>query len=207
MDQPTKTTRQAKPGNEQLNRDKWLDAAFSAAVTGGFSEIKVLAISDALGVTRGSFYWHFKSQQELIDALVERWYQKELETIESLKKAFVDDARTDLMMIFSNAIAFLTPNTPDLQFSVALRAYARSHPDVAQRIAEVDRLRTTVIFERYLLAYPGPAQARQRTVIFYLALGGAATMVTSGVATPEMISLMQRSVVEQLINSIPASQT
>jgi hypothetical protein len=32
-------------------------------------------------------------------------------------------------------------------------------------------------------------------------------MVTSGVATPEMISLMQRSVVEQLINSIPASQT
>jgi hypothetical protein len=110
-------------------------------------------------------------------------------------------------MIFSHSIAFLTPNTADLQFSTALRAHARSHPDIAQRMAEVDRLRTTMIFERYLLAYPDPVQARQRAAIFYLVLGGAATMVTSGVATPDMISLMQRSVVDQLINSIPASQT
>jgi len=207
MDQPTKTTRQAKPGNEQLNREKWLDAAFSAAVAGGFSEIKVLAISEALGVTRGSFYWHFKSQAELIDALVERWRRRQLKTVESLKKAFVDDARTDLLMIFSHSIAFLSPNTPDLQFGMALRAHARSHPDIAQRIVEVDRLRTTVIFERYLLAYPDPVQARQRAVIFHLVLSGASTLVTSGMATPDMISLMQRSVIDQLINSIPASQT
>ncbi len=196
-----------KTAGDHLTRDKWLDAAFSAAVKGGFSEIKVLSISQDLGVTRGSFYWHFKSQAELVDALVERWREKQFSSFEQVSKAFVDDARTDLLLIFRQAIAFLTPNTGELEFGMAMRAYARNHPAIAQRINEVDRRLTQIIAERYSLAYPDPVQARQRGVIFHLVLSGAAHMVTSGYATPDMIANMQRTVVDQLIQSIPASQT
>lgn len=207
MDSSLNRSTVTKTAGDHLTRDKWLDAAFSAAVKGGFSEIKVLSISQDLGVTRGSFYWHFKSQAELVDALVERWREKQFSTLELIRKAFVDDARTDLLLIFSQAIAFITPNTAELQFGMALRAYARNHPAIAQRINEVDRLRTQIISERFQLAYTDPVQARQRAVIFHLVLSGASNLVTSGMATPDMIAMMQRSVVDQLIQSIPASQT
>ena len=50
----------------RLTRDDWLDAAFNAVVEGGFDKAKVLMIAETLGVTRGSFYWHFADHADLI---------------------------------------------------------------------------------------------------------------------------------------------
>ena len=57
----------------RLTRDNWLDEAFKAVVAGGFENVKVLAIAEKLGVTRGSFYWHFSDHADLIDSLLMRW--------------------------------------------------------------------------------------------------------------------------------------
>ena len=37
----------------RLNRDDWLNAAFDAVVEGGFERVRVLALAQSLGVTRG----------------------------------------------------------------------------------------------------------------------------------------------------------
>lgn len=64
--------------SSKLSRDDWLDAAFNAVVEGGFDGARVLVLADTLGVTRGSFYWHFADHADLISALQERWRQREL---------------------------------------------------------------------------------------------------------------------------------
>jgi AcrR family transcriptional regulator len=56
-----------------MTRDDWLDAAFKAVTEDGFDHLRVLALADTLGVTRGSFYWHFADHAALVAALLERW--------------------------------------------------------------------------------------------------------------------------------------
>ena len=57
MGTPTKTRKRSE--TPRLSSDDWLDAAFRAVVEGGFDNVRVLVIAETLGVTRGSFYWHF----------------------------------------------------------------------------------------------------------------------------------------------------
>lgn len=56
-----------------LTREDWVDAAWKALANGSIETIKVDRLAHQLGVTRGSFYWHFKDKKALIDAVLDRW--------------------------------------------------------------------------------------------------------------------------------------
>ena len=60
---------------QQLNRNDWLLAALDMCV-GGIDTIKVAPLAADIGVTTGSFYWHFKNRGELLNALLEFWEQE-----------------------------------------------------------------------------------------------------------------------------------
>ena len=79
----------------RLNRDDWLDAAFKAVVEGGFDNVRVLVIADALGVTRGSFYWHFADHAELVSALLARWKEREIAIDQKLQSQSTADPQAD----------------------------------------------------------------------------------------------------------------
>ena len=74
-----------KPEAPRLSRDDWLDAAFQAVVDGGFDQARVLIIAGKLGVTRGSFYWHFKDHADLIGSLLSRWREREIAVDQRLR--------------------------------------------------------------------------------------------------------------------------
>ena len=57
---------------QRLVRDDWLKAALSLCVA-GFDSVKVAPLAEHLGVTTGSFYWHFKNRRELLEALLDYW--------------------------------------------------------------------------------------------------------------------------------------
>ena len=56
----------------QLARDDWLKAALSQC-TAGIDTVKIAPLAEQLGVTTGSFYWHFKNRRELLEAMLEYW--------------------------------------------------------------------------------------------------------------------------------------
>ena len=68
---PTKTKR--------LTREDWANAALKAISKQGLSGVAVEPIAKELGVTKGSFYWHFENREGLIDAVVEFWKRKNTE--------------------------------------------------------------------------------------------------------------------------------
>lgn len=57
---------------KRLDRDDWLRAALTLCES-GIESVKVAPLARDLGVTTGSFYWHFKNRQELLEALLEFW--------------------------------------------------------------------------------------------------------------------------------------
>ena len=49
----------------QQTRDGWIEAALAVLVEEGIEAVQITQLSKRLGVTRGSFYWHFGSREEL----------------------------------------------------------------------------------------------------------------------------------------------
>jgi AcrR family transcriptional regulator len=57
----------------RLGRDDWIAAAFDAIADGGLGAVAVEPLAARLGVTKGSFYAHFSTRDELIEATLESW--------------------------------------------------------------------------------------------------------------------------------------
>jgi AcrR family transcriptional regulator len=59
--------------SSSLDRERWAEAALDALERGGLAAVAVEPLARQLGVTKGSFYWHFKTRQDLLAAAVARW--------------------------------------------------------------------------------------------------------------------------------------
>jgi AcrR family transcriptional regulator len=57
---------------KRLDRDDWLRAAL-AMCGSGIDRVKVAPLAEEIGVTTGSFYWHFKNRRELLESLLDYW--------------------------------------------------------------------------------------------------------------------------------------
>ena len=60
----------------QLKRSDWTRAALETLVADGVEAVQVTTLSKTLGVTRGSFYWHFENRDALLSALLAEWRAK-----------------------------------------------------------------------------------------------------------------------------------
>jgi AcrR family transcriptional regulator len=67
--------------DKALGREQWLRAARLALLKGGVEEVRVERMARDLHVTKGSFYWHFKDREELLNVLLREWEQELLEDI------------------------------------------------------------------------------------------------------------------------------
>jgi len=74
---PKKAQRGSKlkppPGKPRLSRADWVQGAYEALGDRGISAITVDALAQRLGVTKGSFYWHFRDSEDLLGAVVAHW--------------------------------------------------------------------------------------------------------------------------------------
>src|SRR5260221_12707598 len=66
-------------GPRRLTRDDWITAALAAIADGGLAAVGVEPLAARLGATKGSFYWHFKNRDALLEAAIRRW-EKETTT-------------------------------------------------------------------------------------------------------------------------------
>ncbi len=195
---PARTT--GKPvESPRLTRDDWLDAAFSAVVDGGFDQVRVLGLADVLGVTRGSFYWHFADHAELVSALLARWRERESAANQAMSAPASPDPRTDLELLLANALAHAGADLENMRFELALRGLGRRDPAVATMLAEVDGQRMA-LFTAKFLRYTGDAhKASELAVLFYLAIVGSYQALSRPTNPPQIKELMQGIITRYLI--------
>jgi len=63
MDKPVKT----------LTRENWIDFALQRLTDEGIDKVTITGLARELSVTKGSFYWHFKDRDDLLQAMLVRW--------------------------------------------------------------------------------------------------------------------------------------
>lgn len=66
-------------GRQSLSADHWALAALDAMAIGGLDAVAVEPLARRLGVTKGSFYWHFPNRGALVKAALEQWERQETE--------------------------------------------------------------------------------------------------------------------------------
>ena len=65
----------------RLSAEDWARGALDLIAEEGVAAVAVEPLARRLGVTKGSFYWHFPSREALLKAALERWEQVELEEV------------------------------------------------------------------------------------------------------------------------------
>ncbi len=154
---------------------------------GGFDKVRVLVLADTLGVTRGSFYWHFADHAELVSALLERWRTRELAANQAMAAPASPDPRADLEQLLENALAHAGADLENMRFELALRDLGRRDPAVAAMLAEVDAQRLALFTAKL-------------AVLFYLAIVGSYQALSRPKNPPQIRQLMQRIITRYLID-------
>src|SRR6187549_3898960 len=67
--------------NDQLSAKDWLDQGLKALASRGFTALKAEPLAKAMGVSRGSFYWHFADISAFHAAILKQWREIAAEQI------------------------------------------------------------------------------------------------------------------------------
>src|SRR5499427_11068376 len=66
---------------DQLSAQDWLDQGLKTLAASGFTALKAEPLAKALGVSRGSFYWHFADVGAFHAAILKHWREVAAEQI------------------------------------------------------------------------------------------------------------------------------
>ncbi len=160
MQQPANTSR------ERLSADDWVDAALQLVAEEGLSKLAIEPLAQRLGVTKGSFYWHFRSRNALIDAVLERWRQHgEQDLLESLGS--IADPRERLRQLFQRVAAEVQSHRVHAALLKALDL-----PRVRDAVERAAQRHLALLGEAYGQIGQSPIEARNSARLAYAAYLG-----------------------------------
>lgn len=120
-------------GDERRSRDDWVAAGLTHLGEVGVDKVRVDRIAVSLGVTKGSFYWHFADRGELLAAMVDRWESRYTDELISQVDGSGSDAKER-----GHRLWRLTAGDPVIRAELAIRDWARRDDSIASRVQQVD---------------------------------------------------------------------
>ena len=153
--------------NDQLSATDWLDQGLKTLAKDGFTALKAEPLAKAMGVSRGSFYWHFADIAAYHAAILARWHEVAAEQI----IANVEAASKD-----ENPLALLLRRVfgERLMLERAVRNWASVDPAARAAVQAIDRRRLGYVESLLTQAGLSAELARARAQILYWAFLGFA---------------------------------
>lgn len=149
--------------NGRLGADDWITAGLDVLVESGVTAVKILPIAKRLGVTRGSFYWHFKSREALLGCLLEAWEGKNTRAI--LRAAATPGTLIDRYIALSRL--WLGWSDFDPRLDVAVREWSRRDPAVLEKLRAADEQRVAALAQMIEPEGHEPAMTQFRARTLY----------------------------------------
>lgn len=150
----------------QLTPDDWIRAAAELLVDKSVDAVRVEVLAKNLGVTRGSFYWHFKDRDDLLRQLLVNWRDKATEQIiDRFEKRNIKprELLRDLLLLpFHGEAAKVAAAT-----ELAIRGWARRDEMARQFVDEVDNKRLSYIAQCFSALGFDIGEARMRAFVLY----------------------------------------
>jgi AcrR family transcriptional regulator len=177
--------------NSRLTVEDWLAAGYTLLAEQGVRALKVDSLCEQLGVTRGSFYWHFEDMGSYRAALVESWNT----FLERDRQSLADlDALPPRERLSAMMITLVSPQHWMLER--AMREWARTDPAAAANIHAADRRLLRSVAKAYGDYGFGPADAKLRAELTFAAgigllhLAGSAAEAQQAAQGEQLLDLM-----------------
>lgn len=151
------------PPDNTPSTEDWLRMAREVLIEEGILSVRIDRLAKLAGVTRGGFYWRFKSRDELLDALIEDW--RERNTKPMLRVLGGEGSPHERML----GLAKLYIDGRDFSegYDSAVRAWAALSPPIADIVRAVDDVRLSALEKLFGDAGFSAAEAMIRARITY----------------------------------------
>jgi AcrR family transcriptional regulator len=196
MSVPKKKVRAVTP----LTREAWVKAVINLIAREGVQAAAVEPLAAALGVTKGSFYWHFKNRDELVHAALEAWEQDQGVDVVS-RYGGIKDPRRRLRVLLFAAFEDLENGT----FSAAL-AVSSQDPRVQPYLQRATERRLAFGVEAFLALGLSEKEARERALLAYAAYVGYFQLLRTTPAAVEAVTDLS-GYVRRLVDALVPSRT
>ena len=158
--------------SSRLTRQDWIATGLKTLEATGVETVRVEPLAKHMGVTKGSFYWHFKNRDDFLAAILQEWVDCQTNRIIEKVEALGGDARAKLLYLFELAVE------DDGGIENGIRAWATSDSKVMAVLAQVDRRRLDYTKDLFLEVGFAPFEAMVRARMVYYALVGEFTIGT-----------------------------
>jgi AcrR family transcriptional regulator len=150
----------------QLTPEDWIAAAADLLIDKSVDAVRVDVLAKGLNVTRGSFYWHFKDRNDLLERLLTSWRDAATaQVIERFERSGVSPAELihELISLPFRGMAAMHSASIEL----GIRAWARRDAMARQVVDEVDAQRLSYIAQCFSALGFGISDARRRAFMLY----------------------------------------
>lgn len=150
---------------ERTTEETWLNAAYDVLTKNGVEAVKVMPLAEKLGLTRTGFYWHFKNREALLEAMIQRWEDKNTGNLVAQTEAYAESICEAMFNLFD---CWIDNTLFDSRLDLAIRNWARNDPKLQIRLNQADATRSAAIaamFKRFGYS-DDQALARSMTVVY-----------------------------------------
>ena len=147
----------AKPLRAMLDRDAWVKGAIAILAEHGADGLRVEVLAKRLGVTKGSFYWHFKDRRDLLNAVLEFWKEGRIRDIR--KQTQAEPGGEVAALLHTIEVYSSARNRKGISIEAAVRDWARRDAQAVAVVEEVDAERLTCACRLFLACGLGTEEA------------------------------------------------
>lgn len=140
----------------------------------GVTGLRVEVLAKRCGVTKGSFYWHFKDRQALLDAVLEHWKLGRIRDIE--KTTSVTPGKERDQLHYAIEVYGASRNRKGMSIELAVRDWARHDSNAAAVVEAVDLYRLECTRKLFVSCGMSDAEAKSRSLLLYACVFGLSLM-------------------------------
>ncbi|HEX6733526.1 MAG TPA: TetR/AcrR family transcriptional regulator [Azonexus sp.] len=158
----------------QLDPERWVMAAIDVLARDGIAGLRVEVLAKRCGVTKGSFYWHFKDRQALFDAVLAHWKRGRIRDIEKTTAVTPGAERERLNYVIE--VYGASRNRKGMEIELAIRDWARHDASAAAIVESVDLYRLECTRKLFVATGMTDAEAKSRSLLLYACVFGLSLM-------------------------------
>jgi AcrR family transcriptional regulator len=143
--------------NSRLSVDDWVQEGFRVLAEDGVKALTLGRLCTRLGVTKGSFYWHFNDMPAYREALIATWA-----AVRDEDRGYFDDLASEPPRQRLSRMMTALVGPRHWMLERAMREWARSQPAVAAAVRASDRRVVAAVRKAFLDDGFDPDEAEMR---------------------------------------------
>ncbi|MGD7705379.1 TetR/AcrR family transcriptional regulator [Microlunatus sp. Y2014] len=191
-------------GAQRTPREKWIEQGLAALAAAGPEAVRIEALAQQLGVTKGGFYGYFANRDALLTAMLDTWERESVDEVLARVEAEGGDPRTRATR--AGHLTFSDDRL--LPIDLAVRDWARRDAEVADRLRRVDNARMDLLRELIGSVCDDPDEVEARSLLAITSAIGAHFLAAdhAGQHRPEVIARISSLLVPDAAGSDPPAR-